>query len=147
MGLSFFGAMAFGLHALIMGVDEFLHHQRGLSRWERLGHPLDTLTVLACVLYVISVSFNPTTRAVYLVLAIFSTVFITKDEWIHAERCPPLEHWLHSLLFILHPVLLGVIYFFWKEQVFPNWFVIIPYAIALLGLYQFIYWNLLRKKP
>ena len=37
------------LQALAMLVDELhFHRQRGLPRWERLGHPLDTLSVLAC---------------------------------------------------------------------------------------------------
>jgi len=28
-----------------MGVDEFyFHRRRGLPRWERLAHPLDTMT-------------------------------------------------------------------------------------------------------
>jgi 2-polyprenyl-6-hydroxyphenyl methylase / 3-demethylubiquinone-9 3-methyltransferase len=34
-----------GLQALAMAVDEaYFHRRRGLPRWERIGHPLDTLT-------------------------------------------------------------------------------------------------------
>lgn len=84
-----------------MFVDEFyFHEKRGLALWEKLGHPLDTLTVTACYSYLLWGAGDLTT---YLGLSIFSCLFITKDEFVHAEVCPPLEHWLHALLFILHP--------------------------------------------
>ena len=39
----------FGTQAALMMVDELhFHRRRGLPRWERIGHPLDTATVLVC---------------------------------------------------------------------------------------------------
>ena len=38
------------LQAMAMVVDEgWFHRRRGLPRWERLGHPLDTLTIAVCL--------------------------------------------------------------------------------------------------
>ncbi len=43
---SIFLFIPFALQTCCMAVDEVhFHRQRGLPRWERLGHPLDTLTV------------------------------------------------------------------------------------------------------
>lgn len=136
----------FALHALIMGIDEVIHHKRGLKRWERWGHPLDTLTVLACILFVLNAPFNQTNQMIYLGLAIFSTLFVTKDEWVHSRECNPFEQWLHALLFILHPVLLYSVYYFWSMDAYPFWFIPLPYGVALFGLYQLVYWNVLRRK-
>src|ERR1051325_4243964 len=87
--------------------DEFYFHwRRSLPRWERLGHPLDTLTVLLCWGVIL---FLPPTRgavSLYAALAVFSCLFVTKDEWVHKEYCPAGEHWLHALLFVLHPLLM-----------------------------------------
>src|SRR5262245_66006812 len=45
----------FPLQMIFIAVDEIhFHRRRGLPRWERLGHPLDTLTVLACFVWLLS---------------------------------------------------------------------------------------------
>lgn len=99
----------FLVHALGMLADEaWFHRRRNLPPWERWGHPMDTLTVLAC--YVLALTL-PATRAdliLFATAAAFSCLFVTKDEWIHARRCTGGEMWLHAFLFILHPVLLGI---------------------------------------
>jgi hypothetical protein len=93
------------VHALAMVVDEArFHRRRGLGRWERWGHPADTLTVLAC--YLLALSAPSAGLGLYLAAAVFSTLFVTKDEWIHAGACTGGEMWLHAFLFALHPVLL-----------------------------------------
>ncbi len=101
--------LPFLIHALGMLIDEaWFHRRRGLPAWERWGHPLDTLTVLAC--YALALSL-PGTRAgllIYLGAAAFSCLFIIKDEWIHVHRCTGGEMGLHAFLFMLHPILLGI---------------------------------------
>jgi hypothetical protein len=130
------------LQALAMFFDELhFHRQRALPRWERVGHPLDTCTVLAC--FAVAALAPPTTTwlAVYVALAAFSCLFITKDEAVHAERCSPGEHWLHSVLFVLHPIVLGAVALFWVRGL--GTFVVAQAAMTLaFGLYQFVYWNL-----
>lgn len=132
------------LHGLIMFVDEFYyHHRRGLGRWESLGHPVDTLFFMACFIYALVV--DPSHPWGFVVLAMLSTLIITKDEFVHAKQCPGGEQWLHALLFIIHPVALFGLYHVWTQG--GLWLVRIQAAIILLfGLYQVIYWNVLRGK-
>lgn len=101
-------AMPFAMQGGCMLVDEFyFHRKRGLGAWERLGHPLDTLTVLACFFWALTHDYSAWALGMYAALALLSCVFVTKDEFIHARECSAGEHWLHGLLFVLHPVALG----------------------------------------
>ena len=152
----------FALQALLMAVDEFYFHwQRKLPRWERIGHPLDTLTVLLCLGFLLFVRPSPLSTAIYALLCIFSCLFVTKDEWVHKQECPAGEQWLHALLFILHPLLFISAGLLWMalHSGLPNLFDLIRYEgferrffisnlglIFAFGLYQAIYWNLLWKK-
>lgn len=102
------------VHSLAMMFDEFhFHRRRGLSAWERIGHPLDTLSVLACFFVAFYLPYSHRNLAVFLGLAAFSLLLITKDEAVHAKACGPGEMWLHSLLFVLHPLVLGIAYLYW----------------------------------
>ena len=100
----------------LMFFDEFVfHRRRGLGRWEALGHPVDTLSV---VILLVIASFTPCSSFfewLFLVLAVFSCVLITKDEFIHTKECKAAENHLHALLFVLHPVLLFSIYSLWSS--------------------------------
>lgn len=147
MNLEIVGGLLFGSHAILMGVDETFHRRRGLKRWERVGHPLDTLTVLIVILFAMSVPFTETNLWIYAGLGVFSTLFVTKDEWIHTQDCGALEHWLHSVLFILHPLIFLLVYAYWSKNNFPEWFVAIPYLILSFCLYQLFYWNFFRRNP
>jgi 2-polyprenyl-6-hydroxyphenyl methylase / 3-demethylubiquinone-9 3-methyltransferase len=127
------------LQAVAMIVDEgWYHRKRGLPRWERLGHPLDTLTIVICLAWLVCGGG----LAGYAALAVGSTVFVTKDEPTHARLCCSGEHWLHALLFVLHPLVLLA-------------FTRLPHAV-LVGqlavtiafmLYQLVYWNVVRAAP
>jgi 2-polyprenyl-6-hydroxyphenyl methylase/3-demethylubiquinone-9 3-methyltransferase len=140
--MSAFITLPLFIQGLAMLFDEFyFHRKRGLPKWERLGHPIDTLSVLLCFGYLAlstAITFNP---AIYLGLAIFSCLLITKDEFVHVEKCTASESWLHAVLFILHPVVLFVCY---KIAYDPNlqFFFYIQFALAgLMFLYQIIFWN------
>ncbi len=139
--------------------DEFyFHHKRGLPLWERLGHPLDTITVLACYLFVINKQPNPTNLSIYLGLAIFSCLFITKDEFIHSEQSPPAEQWLHAMLFVIHPIGLTVLMAYWYGGQFPEYlnaealtsfkeFIKVQTIIVSCFLtYQILYWSVPWRK-
>jgi hypothetical protein len=139
--------------------DEFyFHHKRGLPLWERLGHPLDTLTVLACFSFVL---FNDPTKVnilIYVGLALFSCLFITKDEFIHHEESTAAEQWLHSVLFVLHPVTLLSLSLYWFESITSNIllegghqlfqsFIKGQSIITVIFLtYQILYWSIPWKK-
>ncbi|HKO51452.1 MAG TPA: hypothetical protein VJV79_27275 [Polyangiaceae bacterium] len=132
------------LQALAMLVDELVfHRKRGLPRWERLGHPLDTLTAAICYGWLVAVpASSPRALAIYVGLCAFSCVFITKDEFVHAKRCEPRETWLHALLFVLHPIVFLALGLIWLSGT-GAWVSKGALASTLaLFTYQLVYWNL-----
>jgi 2-polyprenyl-6-hydroxyphenyl methylase / 3-demethylubiquinone-9 3-methyltransferase len=133
------------LQGAAMVVDEgVFHRRRGLPRWERIGHPLDTLTIAACLGWL--VASRPDTGfalSAYCVLAVFSTLFVTKDEGVHAKLCTAGEHWLHSILFVLHPIVLGSFAWLWWTGHSSILVAQLVVTSAFL-VYQVVYWNVLR---
>ncbi len=136
-------ALPFLAQGVVMVADEFwFHHRRGLPRWERVGHPLDTLSVLGAFLYLALSEPTPASLRVYVGISIFSCLFITKDEWVHSRYCPPAEHWLHALLFVLHPCCLAAAgYLWWQAGLTPLHRMQIT-ILATFFFYQTLYWNL-----
>ncbi|MEP7052538.1 MAG: hypothetical protein ABJB12_19380 [Pseudomonadota bacterium] len=137
------------LQGLVMLADELVfHRKRGLPRWERLGHPLDTLTAALCYGWLAAV---PATGAnaisVYVALCAFSCLFITKDEFVHARLCEPLETWLHALLFVLHPVVFLGFFLIWYSGN-QEWVIRGELGGTLaLFTYQVAYWNWRGSSP
>lgn len=140
-------AVPIGLQAIAMVIDEgVFHRRRDLPRWERLGHPLDTLTIITCLAWLVATRPTTTTLEVYVGLAAFSTLFVTKDEPVHTRLCTAGEQWLHSLLFVLHPIVLGAFAWLWWTGAAPAVIVgQLVIAIAFAG-YQVVYWNVLRDR-
>lgn len=154
----------FFLQVAVIFFDEFYFHwKRGLPRWERIGHPLDTLSVALCYGYVLAFPFNELHLKIYIGLALFSCIFVTKDEFIHKECSPASEQWLHALLFINHPItlaLLGMLWPIYKADQLPSLLLSLASYQNKVGvflwmqalftgcfaLYQAIYWNVIRKK-
>ena len=151
---------------LCMAADEFwFHRKRGLPRWERIGHPLDTLTVVLCLAWILCVQPSRRSALVFFFLAAFSSIFVTKDEPVHRRYCFAAEQWLHALLFILHPVVLASAALLWpgiwqggtpmrdssnrlfsivRFSGFERPFLIFACALMIgFGVYQFVFWNLL----
>ena len=148
----------FALQVICMGVDElYYHRQRTLPRWERLGHPLDTLTVLLCFGWVLWFPPSSTAVSIYLGLALFSCLFVTKDEWVHHKYCSAGEHWMHALQFVFHTLVLLSVGLLWpalhqqtlpliQYEGFERTFFLGNLALTMgFGLYQIIYWNLLWR--
>lgn len=128
---------------VLMMFDEFhYHHERRLGRWERLGHPIDTLFFLLPFLYTQFFLNTP----MFIVLCIFSSLLVTKDEFVHAKECLPGEQWLHSLLFLIHPVALYGLWIAWQNN-FNGIIWIQSLIICAFMLYQIIYWNFLSNRP
>lgn len=160
------GVLPFALQALVMVFDEgYFHIRRGLPKWERIGHPIDTCSVLICMGFVIFVPFSIKTLILYCILSTISCILVTKDEFVHKEHCPASEHWLHALLFTLHPITLISAGFIWP--VVQN-VEVVPWITALFDnrqylrlflhgqfvtmsiflIYQIVFWNFLWKdKP
>ncbi len=166
---SYWLTLPFLIQMLCMAADELhFHRERGLTRWERIGHPLDTLTVVICLLWIICVQPSRPTVLTFMVLAVFSSVFVTKDEPVHRLYCTAAEQWLHALLFLLHPIVLGGAALMWPAAAGISWPLLSsaihytgferPFLIGSclmmigFGIYQFVFWNLLwhpnrRAKP
>jgi len=135
------------LQAMAMAVDEgWFHRRRGLPRWERLGHPIDTLSVAACYGWLVANGpEQPHALPVYVALAAVSSLLVTKDEPVHARLCRPGEHWLHAVLFVLHPVVFlafGILW--WSGR--AAWAIEVQLALTIaFGAYQLVYWSVWWK--
>jgi hypothetical protein len=133
-----------GLQALAMVLDEGICHKgRGLGRWERLGHPLDTLSVAACYAWLVAhAPGTPNALGVYVVLAAVSCLLITKDEFVHVKVCDARESWLHAVLFVLHPIVFLAFGMLWLSGQHAG-FIRIQLAVTLaFAFYQFAYWSI-----
>lgn len=129
----------FLLHGVIFTIDEvWYHRRREMPRWERWGHPLDTLTVL--VPFSLLACFPELPPSLYIGLAVFSSLFVTKDEWVHKVHSPPGEQWLHAVMYLLHPVLFFVAWQLRTSPAFPALVV----GLVAIGIYQVGYWNFYR---
>lgn len=152
----------FILQTVLIAFDEFYYHRkRGLPKWERVGHPIDTLSVIACFAFVLFIPFQSQLIAGYAIFSFFSCLLVTKDEFVHKEHCSAHEQWLHSLLFINHPIVLALLGFLWPlfhqqdslfkgllqhEQMIQNAVWMQGIMVSIFFLYQVIYWNFYAKK-
>lgn len=147
-------------HAFLMLVDEFYcHKKRWLPKWERIGHPVDTACFLLCYILVIFFPMNKAVFFVFLINAVFSCFLIVKDEAVHLKYANSFEQYLHALLFVLHPVILCILFFSWSlfaksEFLFFNYFdfkllkyvILTQFILAIIFFwYQIIYWNFVIK--
>jgi hypothetical protein len=154
----------FVLQMLVMAADElWFHRKRGLPRWERIGHPLDTLTVVVCLAWILCLPPSHRAVGVFIALAIFSCIFVTKDEPVHKRCCSAAEMWLHAILFIIHPIALACAGLLWPAiwtgsprispwagQFFGFERTLLIFTCTLIfgfGIYQFVFWNLLWRPP
>lgn len=158
-----YALLPFLIQAVAIGIDEvYFHYRRGLPQWERIGHPLDTLSLLICLAMTLWLPFDADTLKIYIGFSIFSCLMVTKDEFIHKEHCPGAENWLHALLFILHPIALAMAGMIWpitQGISAPSWlegwldnptglhdFMFVQTAaVALFFLYQLVFWNFIWK--
>lgn len=128
------------IQAGAMFFDElYFHRRRGLPFWERWGHPLDTLSFVVCVM--IALWGDAQSERVFIVAGVFSCLLVTKDEFIHRRLCVEKECWLHSVLFILHPISLFCL---WQLRL-QGEVMVLQAQLALSSLffiYQVTYWNL-----
>ena len=155
----------FLLQSALMFVDEFIFHRsRGLSTWERVGHPIDTLSVLAIYLLAYTIDPSPTGFAIGGGLTVFSMILVTKDEAYHQRECSVAEQRCHGLLFGLHPLHFITVLCLWPLlrsdhlvgalaplENLRGVESALPIMLALTAgafFHQVFYWNvLMREKP
>ena len=133
------------IQSLLITFDEFyFHHQRKLPRWERIGHPADSLTVLACLSFLVFAERTATHEMFYIVMAIGSCIFVTKDEWVHHKFCSAEEMWLHACLFMVHPFVLISAMTEWETS--PLNLIFAAAGVFAFTVYQIVYWNFMAPK-
>ena len=147
------------LHGTFMMVDEFyFHHKRGLPKWERIGHPIDTLFALVCFAIVIFLPQTKINLILFFIAFVLSCFIVIKDEAQHLKFCCKYEQFIHAFVFILHPIFLFNVFLSWSSFS-PAYFQILDIlsspsikflvmlqvgSICLFLLYQIIYWNFIR---
>jgi hypothetical protein len=159
-----YASIPFCLQALLIGIDEgYYHIKRGLPVWERIGHPIDTLFFLLCLLFTLFMPYSDTNLKIYIGLTILSCLMVTKDEFVHKHYCPAAENWLHALLFILHPITLITAGLMWpviQGATVPTWLLYWldnsealhtfmtgqTLLIFIFFAYQVIFWNFIWKE-
>lgn len=134
--------LPFLLQGIVMGLDEMLHLKRDLGKWERFGHPIDTLSLMLPLIFISLNDFSISRLKLYVGMSIFSCLLITKDEFIHRDVCSGLECWLHSLLFILHPLVLIAAGLLWRNFPESHFNMIQVSAVTFFFFYQIIRWSI-----
>lgn len=133
------------LQGILMIIDEgYFHRKRGLPKWEKWGHPLDTLTVIFSFSILSFFSQNSTTEILFWTSFVFSCIFVVKDEIIHYKVCEPGEMLLHGFLFILHPITLYCGYLLWGVE--PLLLKMFTFLLLGFFLYQVIYWSNVKNE-
>jgi hypothetical protein len=89
------------------------HIKRGLPKWERIGHPVDTLSFVMCLILVQMASYTTTNLIWYIILSSVSCLLITKDEFVHTHHCEGGEQWVHAVMFVNHSVMLTTLGLLW----------------------------------
>lgn len=156
--------LPFALQAICMFVDEFYYHlKRDLPTWERWGHPLDTLSVLICFLIPAFYDFDAAHFLIFIFMGLLSCFLITKDEFIHNQTCDASEQWLHSVLFVLHPLVFVSTCFLWTLKSHTNFIEVQRvlninssfansflngqiYILLSVIFYQIVYWNFIKRR-
>lgn len=136
----------FILQGILMGVDERIHMKRGLGLWERLGHPLDSLTVFVPLAFIAIKECTQETLTIYIILASFSCLFVTKDEFVHSHECAGFENWLHAILFVMHPVVFLCAFLLWRDHPEDQFIHFQPLVVGIFMLYQILRWSIPWKQ-
>lgn len=133
----------FIIQGAFMTVDEFyFHERRGLPQWEKIGHPLDSFLTFITLSMPALFPFNDLMLKFFIGFSIFSCLFITKDEFIHTERCSKIEHWIHAVLFLLHPVVFTMTALIWIKSADANFLKLQLLIVGGFMFYQIIRWSL-----
>ncbi len=133
------------LQGMLMIYDEGIHRRRGLGAWERMGHPLDTLSVFIPISLAAFLEFSETHLQIFIAASAVSCVLVTKDEFVHARECDAREHWVHAVLFVLHPLVFVATGFLWWTDPTDIVLATQPVVLGLFFFYQIIFWSYLWK--
>lgn len=135
------------LHGILFRIDEFkFHRKRGVQKVELINALFDGFLFLSSLAIALFADFSYWWEKLYIALSIVSCLSIAKNEFFY-KGLEFGERFTHSLLYVLHPVILFAYYDGWKVNYFNKhyyvWLVQLLYVF--LGFqaiaYQIIYWN------
>ena len=148
--MAFFLCFIVVFHGILYRIDEFkFHRQRGIGKTELTNSLIDGLIFLITLSIAMFSSFNYWSEKIYIALSILSCLSIAKNEFFYGQLCKG-ERFTHSLLYVLHTIILYAYYLSWKTNYFDLhyyiWLTQLLYMI--LGFqaltYSLIYWNYIR---
>ncbi len=126
--------------ALMIADERAFHRARALGEWESWGHAADSAVFAAALVPAALLAPTRGAAVLYAAGAVFSTALATKDEWIHARECAGAEHWLHAVLFALHPCVLIAVGALLARGEGALLRAGLPAAAAAYSFYQWLYW-------
>jgi hypothetical protein len=135
------------LHGILFRVDEFMfHRKRGLKKVELINEVFDGVLFIGALAIPLFAGFSYWWEKFYIALCIVSCLSIAKNEFFH-KGLEFGERFTHSLLYVLHPVILFAYYEGWKVNYFDKHYYVwlVQMLYVFLGFqaiaYQIIYWN------
>jgi hypothetical protein len=153
----------FLIQSILIIFDEGKYHiKRGLPKWERIGHPVDTLSFVLCLFFVQITNYTATNLIWYILVSSASCLLITKDEFVHKHHCEAGEQWVHAVMFVNHSVMLTTLGLLWyavkgacpseffhplvknKELISQFLKAQTLFTVSFMA-YQIIYWNIIWK--
>lgn len=139
-------------HAILFAYDEYiLNKKRELSQGEINSALLDGVLFLGIVALTIFTTYTENLGIVFISLSFLSCISIIKNEFFY----PVLElreRLVHSILYVLHPLILYAFYLSWEMDFFNNnmsyWMLQLCYlALGFKAMcYHVIYWNFIHNK-
>ena len=141
------------LQVILFHVDEYyFHRKRGLSKYEIASAITDGAFYVLPLIIATFAKFDSIWKTIFIVLAGISCLSIAKNELFY-PALQVKERIIHSLLYVLHPILLYSFYISWKGNFFdayPNFWILQLLYVAIgfkTVIYQIIYWNYIHENP
>ena len=127
--------------AALMVADEWAFHRvRVLGKWESWGHVADSVAFASVLVLPALAAPEGAALGWYVAAGAASTVMVAKDQWIHARECTGSEHWVHALLFSLHPAVLIAVGALWARGEGAEARAFLPLVVLGFSVYQYAYW-------
>lgn len=135
------------LASIFFLIDEPMHMKRGLSQWEKISHIIDAFctTCTYAIGYLALLTNSSFLFWLYCAFALITICISFKDEWIHANECPPEEHLVHASMFAINGIcyVLGAFIILLK---LPSWPLSLGVCFGIITvIWQFIFWFFLYK--
>lgn len=140
------------LQVILFHVDEYyFHRRRKLSRHEIISSLTDGAFYIIPLIIATFTRFSEIWKVAYIIMSAISCLSIVKNELFYPELKVK-EKLTHSLLYVIHPILLYSFYLSWKGNFFdayPNFWIfqLLYLALGFKTLtYQVIYWNYIHEE-